>query len=307
MNIDVLKSIDFKRLQIFLTVTECQGFSLAQDKLGISSASISLHMSELEKKLGMVLCKRGRSGFSLTPEGEKIYKASQSLLLAHAEFNSIVGETKGMLEGELNIGLIDQLVFDDSLDIPAFLDDIQQLAPQLKVSMFTMSPAELTSGILSQNLHLAVGVFYEQFPLLNYQKICDERLTLYCGKHHRLFDKDDSDVSIFDIRDEKFVERTFGETLPIANTPLPLKPDAYSSSLEATLLFILSGNYIGFLSDYYASYWVARGFIKPLLDKKVFADITVMAITHQTPEDSVLSNMALNTLIKRPKKAHLNS
>ncbi len=301
MNIDVLKSIDFKRLQIFLTVTECQGFSLAQDKLGLSSASISLHMSELEKKLGMVLCKRGRSGFSLTPEGERIYEASQSLLLAHAEFNSVVGETRGMLEGELNIGLIDQLVFDASLDIPAFLDDIQKLAPQLKVSLFTMSPAELSSGILSQNLHLGVGVFYEQSPLLNYQKICDERLTLYCGNNHQLFGEDDKAISIFDIRDEKFVERTFGETLPIANTALPLKPDAYSSSLEATLLFILSGNYIGFLSDYYARYWVARGLLKPLLDKKVFADISVMAITHQTPEDSVLCSMALKALLKRSK------
>jgi DNA-binding transcriptional LysR family regulator len=219
MNIDVLKSIDFKRLQIFLTVTDCQGFSPAQDKLGISSSSISLHMSELEKKLGIVLCKRGNSGFSLTPEGREIYKASQSLLLAHAEFNSIVGETKGMLEGELNIGFIDQLVFDDGLDIPGFLDEVHQLAPQLKETLFSMSPSELTNAMITQNLHFGVGVFYDRSPLINYQEICVEKLTLYCGKKHRLFNECDGDVSLSDIQNERFVERTFRETLPICNTP----------------------------------------------------------------------------------------
>lgn len=296
MNIDVLKSIDFKRLQIFLTVVECQSFAHAQDKLDISAASISLHMTELERSLGMVLCKRGRSGFSLTLEGERVCQAAQSLLVAHSEFNSIVSETRGVLEGEIRIGLIDQLVFDSAIDLPGFLDELNSNAPGLKPSLFTMSPSELTRAIATQDIHLGIGVFYDRSPHLRYQTLCNEKLSLYCSEKHKLFDINESELSISKLENESFVERSFGETLPITNVPLPMKPTVYSSSLETTLLLILSGNHIGFLSDYYAKTWLDRNQLRSILQRDISINVILSAVTHHTPEDSLLCNTAIELL-----------
>ena len=298
MAINVLKSIDLKRLQIFLTVVECGGFAAAQDKLDIGSASISLHMTELEKQLGMVLCKRGRSGFSITAEGEKILKAAQSLMQAQSEFNSVVGETRGILEGELSIGMIDQLVHDHRIDIPGFLKRLNEVAPQVKISLSSMSPSELTQAVVSQDLHLGIGVFYDRSPKIAYHDLCQQKLTLYCGHLHPLFDTDDSSISVASLKNVSFIERTFGETLPIANRPLPLSPSVFSSSLETTLLLILTGNHIGFLSDYYARSWLDRHEIRAILEKEVYIPISLSAITHQSPEDSLLSGLAVATLQK---------
>jgi len=296
MSINVLKSIDFKRLQIFLTVVECGGFAAAQDKLGIGSASISLHMTELERRLGMVLCKRGRSGFSVTPEGEKVLKAAQSLMMAHSEFNAAVGETRGILEGELCIGMIDQLVHNHRIDLAGFLNRLNEMAPQVRISLSSMSPSELTHAVISQDLHLGIGVFYDRSPHINYHNLCDEKLALYCGSQHRLFNTNNQFITVSTLKNESFIERTFGETLPVANRPLPLKPGVYSSSLETTLLLILTGNHIGFLSDYYAQSWLARKEIRPILENKVYIPINLTAITHQAPEDSLLSSLAIDTL-----------
>ncbi|GAA3141776.1 hypothetical protein GCM10020255_018510 [Rhodococcus baikonurensis] len=61
---------DLKLLRIFTSVVRHQGFAPAQQDLGLSASAISTYMSQLERQLGIVLCHRGRSGFSLTSKGE---------------------------------------------------------------------------------------------------------------------------------------------------------------------------------------------------------------------------------------------
>lgn len=60
---------EIRLLRLFKTVVECGSFTAAEGRLGITRSAISLHMNDLEKRLGMRLCQRGRAGFSLTDEG----------------------------------------------------------------------------------------------------------------------------------------------------------------------------------------------------------------------------------------------
>ncbi|MFT5502342.1 MAG: DNA-binding transcriptional LysR family regulator [Gammaproteobacteria bacterium] len=92
-----------------------RGFTLAQHELNLSASTISLRMTELEERLGLQLCLRGRSGFSLMPEGEAVYQACQALLLAHENFITEIGAAKGAIHGELRLGLIDNMIFDPNL------------------------------------------------------------------------------------------------------------------------------------------------------------------------------------------------
>ena len=56
-------------LRIFTCVIRHQGFAAAQQELHLSTSAISTYMSQLESLVGVVLCHRGRGGFSLTPKG----------------------------------------------------------------------------------------------------------------------------------------------------------------------------------------------------------------------------------------------
>ena len=297
-----LHNVDLKRLQIFMKIVECGGFSAAEDKLNLSAASISIQMSALEKHLDTVLCIRGRAGFSLTPEGEKIHEACQALMLAHDNFNSSLATAKGQLTGELKLGVIDNIIFDPELQIHLVLHEFRQLAPEVQISLLTLSPSELERAILEQRIHLAIGVYYQRIKDLNYYHFCNERLTLYCSNKHIFHNS--TKLSIEDLHQAAFVERTYGATLKYVNRPINLQPSAYSSSLEATLILILSGQYIGFLPQYYAHQWVKQNLIKALLADQIHINSEVSLVTHKNPTNLVMTKTLLDLILQNHEEKH---
>ena len=54
----------------------------AELELNIGTSTVSRHVKDLEIRLGLTLCRRGRAGFALTPEGEKIYAQTTQLMAA---------------------------------------------------------------------------------------------------------------------------------------------------------------------------------------------------------------------------------
>ncbi len=178
---------DLNRVKLFMKVVEYQGFSTTASVLDVSPANISIQMRKLEDLLGVKLCHRGNKGFSLTWEGKKIYEAGQALMLAQENFDSIATTLERELVGELQIGVIDNAVFDPNLNVPELLHKLKKYSPKVEVTLHTLSPNELERSILDQRLHLAIGVFYERNSNLDYHSICHENLTLYCGKSHPLF------------------------------------------------------------------------------------------------------------------------
>lgn len=71
-----ISDIDPRLFKVFKAVVDSGGFTAAGPVLGISRSAISLHMGELEGRLGFTLCQRGRSGFVPTDEGEEVYRAT---------------------------------------------------------------------------------------------------------------------------------------------------------------------------------------------------------------------------------------
>src|SRR5215831_11099766 len=81
-----LGDIDLRLLRVFKAVADCGGMAAAELELNIAMSTISRHVKDLEERLGLVLCRRGRGGFALTAEGEKVYAAAEQLLSATESF-----------------------------------------------------------------------------------------------------------------------------------------------------------------------------------------------------------------------------
>ncbi|MGO3131452.1 MAG: LysR family transcriptional regulator, partial [Alcaligenes sp.] len=100
-----VSDFDLRLLRVFRTVAQVGSFSAAEGVLGITRSAISLHMSDLEKRLGGIrLCQRGRAGFALTEEGRQVLRASETLMAAVENFRSEVNQLHSSLRGDLNIG-----------------------------------------------------------------------------------------------------------------------------------------------------------------------------------------------------------
>ena len=68
-----LSDMDLRLLQVFKSVAECGGMAAAELELNIGTSTVSRHMKDLETRLGLTLCRRGRAGFALTAEGQRVY------------------------------------------------------------------------------------------------------------------------------------------------------------------------------------------------------------------------------------------
>ncbi|WP_334313340.1 LysR family transcriptional regulator [Psychrosphaera algicola] len=85
-----LSEYDLRLLRIFVAVVEHNGFAAAANTLGITRSTISIHMSNLETRMKLTLCLRGRGGFSLTEDGQVIYRAVMDLFESFDGFSLLV-------------------------------------------------------------------------------------------------------------------------------------------------------------------------------------------------------------------------
>ena len=97
-----LSDADLRLLRVFKAVVDCGGMASAELELNLAMSTISRHVKDLETRLGLVLCRRGRAGFALTPEGEQIYAATEQLLAATDAFRSSLHDVHRRLGGDLH-------------------------------------------------------------------------------------------------------------------------------------------------------------------------------------------------------------
>lgn len=71
---------DIRYLIIFAKIAEIGSMSKGAKALGLSSATVSLHLTKLEKNLGCALFYRNTRKMTLTHDGEKLLDTAQSML-----------------------------------------------------------------------------------------------------------------------------------------------------------------------------------------------------------------------------------
>src|SRR5690606_24731622 len=122
------------------TVAEYGSFAAAESALGITRSAISLHMCDLETRLGMRLCQRGRAGFALTAQGREVLRASEALMAAIEDFRSEINLMHKRLRGELNIGLMNNLVTQPRMRITAALRESRKMREEVHINSSMSTP-----------------------------------------------------------------------------------------------------------------------------------------------------------------------
>ena len=106
-----MSKADLHLLYVFCRVAEARGFSSAQIILNVSASTISRQIADLETRLGMRLCQRGRKGFRLTDKGKAVYAASHKLFSALDQFSETVDGMRGKTGWPIDGGSHRQLGF----------------------------------------------------------------------------------------------------------------------------------------------------------------------------------------------------
>ncbi|HCA02639.1 MAG TPA: LysR family transcriptional regulator [Halomonas campaniensis] len=280
---------DLRLLRIYRKVVECGGFSAAEVELSISRAAISMAMNDLETRLGLRLCQRGRSGFALTNEGSEVYQLSLQLLAAVEGFRTQVNGLHAQLKGELNIGITDNLVTMPEMHITHALNALKEKGPDVRINIRMIPPSDIELAVLDGRLHTGVIPNLKTLPGLDYLTLYEETSRLYCSTEHPLFHANnitEEDLSHYDA-----VVPAYAQTPEIKAMHEPLKASASATDREGVAFLILSGSYIGYLPTHYAERWVRDGQMKALPPNKWRYLTGYSAITRK----GGISNLVLET------------
>ena len=255
---------DLRSLAVFRAVVEHGSFLGAQVALGLGQSSVSFHMKALEDRLGFRLCRRGRAGFELTDRGAAVYEKSKALYLALNAFESGVGLLRHSITGTLRLGLVDNTITDEDLPIARVIASISRKAPDVAIRIVIDTPEALVTELGNGGIDIALLPEVQPYPGIRFSPFKNERHSLYCAAGHPLWAVPSETLSPASIETHAFVVRPYANRRELAHFP-KAAVTATASNMEAQAMFILSGCFVGYLPDHYASAWVRRGELRALL------------------------------------------
>ncbi len=257
---------DLRLLKVFVAVVENQGFAAAANALGITRSTVSLHMSNLETRLGYTLCFRGRGGFSLTEEGREVYQAVTKLFQSFTDFSFLIGSLGQELSGELVILCADQLDANKQRKLGEVIRLLNDECPKLSVVLDGASIFNIEKQLLDDKAHIGLYPAYHELDGLEYQSIFSESIYLCCSNEHPFFDKTDTQITE-DMLEQALAIHPGIDIDPEGRQQLSkLNLAAKSYQFDTRKAMILSGRYIGYLPQSFIQQELNRGemrIIKP--------------------------------------------
>lgn len=291
-----VSDLDLKLLRVFKTVVECNGFSAAEVELNIGRSAISRLMSDLETRLDMHLCQRGRSGFQLTDHGQLVYDATQELLVDLERFRANINIAHSRLVGELTLGLTDNMVTDPNSPIIEVLGQFHQNEPEVKINLRVAAPNEVERAVIEGRVNLGVIPYHHQLPGLDYHDLHQETSQLYCGARHPLFALPDHEIDMQLMRDYDFIVPGYAHSMLLNENFPELKATAISYQVEGIVTLILSGQYIGFLPSHYAAQWADKQQLRALQPDTLHYQVPFKVITRRDAQPNLLRSAFLQAL-----------
>ncbi|MBJ6722028.1 LysR family transcriptional regulator [Bacillus sp. PR5] len=277
-DIPPLHDVDIRLLRIFKAVVECRGFSAAEETLGVGRSTISKHVADLEARLSIRLCTRGRAGFSVTSHGQVVYEATIELLDAMDHFRSQISVEKGRLSGSINIWVMDNTHLEIGNPMAQSLAFFKQRPGSAVLNVNTADPKAVEEAVINGRANVGVTITNSDIPGLTYRAIGSETTSLYAAAVHSVNSLvtekriEDSDLAKLD-----FVTRGYLRSEPTLRGR-HWRSTGIAFHVEANLQLVLSGQYLGILPDHIAAPWVQRGLLFRLPVPEAQSTSTIFAV-----------------------------
>jgi DNA-binding transcriptional LysR family regulator len=293
-----LSDIDIRRLRVFRVVAEAGGISAAELELNKGRSTISTHIKDLEIRLGVTLCRRGRGGFALTEEGRHIYQATLRLLGSLDEFRSEVNDLQQRLTGHINLALFDKTASNPEARIGKAFQLFDEIAPEVNFNVYIEPLNEIERGVMEGRFQLGLIPAHRPSASLDYLSLFNEQMYLYCGHKHSLYEVEDSAISQEDILNCKYAGLGYHSPNMDLGHSLGMKRDATVYDQEAIVHLLLSGRYVGYLPDHYARSFVQQGLIRTIGIDTFQYNCEFQAIIRRSPRPSRAVQIFLDCLVK---------
>ncbi len=179
--------MDIRQLNTFRHVAEKLNFTHAAKQLHLAQSSVSAHIRELERELGVMLFDRIGKQVFLTDAGKKLYDYACKIEVMTEEIRSVVSGEQ-YLYGSLTIRMPESLA---NAYMPIVVEKYLDRYPDVKLNFINCSDRELAKELSSGRIDIAL-LMTDDMSMndVNIEYLRTESLALCSSPHHPLAQKD---------------------------------------------------------------------------------------------------------------------
>ncbi len=178
--------MNFQQLEYIVAVDRLKNFVKASEACFVTQATLSMMIKKLEDELDIKIFDRSKQPVKTTIIGIELITQAQKILLESKKIKEIVASEKGIVSGELKLGIIPTLA---PYLLPLFLKKMKEAFPLVKLLI-----NELTTDVIIQKLktgEIDLGILAT--PLhdkrLNERPLFYEKYYLYVNDKEKGFNK----------------------------------------------------------------------------------------------------------------------
>lgn len=282
---------DLRLLKIFVSVVEHGGFAAAEKALGVTRSTISVHMSNLETRMKLRLCLRGRGGFSLTEDGQAVYRAVISLFDSLNDFSLLVSNLGKELSGELVILSADQIAENTQYQLAAVIEKIIDSSPNLHIVLDGDSISNIEKQLLKEKAHIGIFPGYQKVEGLIYTPLSSEPIYLCCGKKHPFFKLVDNKISTQELANVAAIHPGIDIDSKGREQLQKLNLCAKAYQFDTRKAMLLSGKYIGYMPQSYIQKELNDGEMRLIQPNALTYDFKLSLVHKRVPREQNKINL----------------
>ena len=175
------------QLEYIVAVDTWRHFATAAEHCFVTQPTLSMQIQKLEEALDLKIFDRSKHPVVPTPAGEVILQQARSVLLAREALMQVVQEQKGILAGELRVGIIPTLA---PYLLPLFVPGFLAHHPHVKLIVQELMTDDLLEKLRQGKLDAGILVTPLQTDDILEHVLFYEELKVYMSKKHRAFGKE---------------------------------------------------------------------------------------------------------------------
>ncbi|WP_287951863.1 LysR family transcriptional regulator [Diaphorobacter sp.] len=281
-----LSDMDLRLLQVFKAVVECGGMAAAELELNIGTSTVSRHVKDLETRLGLTLCRRGRAGFALTPEGQRVYEETLRLLASVRGFLGSIDDIHDRMGGQLAVAVFDKTASNPAARIGDAIAAFTAEAPDVQLQLHVGSINAIERGVIDGSFQVGIIPAHRSSQSLVYSDLFGETMLLYCGAGHPLFGAPHDDLDWDAVRRYPFAGLGYHSPNMELSHEARLTRAATGFDQESIATLVLSGRFLGFLPDHYAESFERQGRMRAVRPEAFRYDCRFVSLVRRSPEPS---------------------
>lgn len=201
---EALAALTLARLRALNAVMETGSFSAAARRIGVSQATISQQVRDLDQALDTSLFKRVANDMVPTALCQDIYKTSRAIEEAGLRIAQILSQHSTLEQGELRVGL------GNPLPGMALIGAFQGHFPNVNVTIEMGSWSKIFQAVTEGRVDVAVLPEVPDDPRFRRRKIQSQSVVAIVHPGHRLAGREE--VTCLDLLQERLIFRTAGSS-----------------------------------------------------------------------------------------------